>query len=147
MDAPSRSVVVFLESLQDAMEQLRSVWEHYLRRGARPHRPFLVLGGRPFTVHHKPAVRQFHGCVALGLQIDGTDGREYELGVDILWDTDCWTITTEARVTNEPAGQDILRRLPERTADNLSTCVQQLRAAIDELVNFEDLVLAHGPLE
>jgi hypothetical protein len=80
-------------------------------------------------------------------QIDGTDGREYELGVDILWDTDCWTITTEARVTNEPAGQDILRRLPERTADNLSTCVQQLRAAIDELVNFEDLVLAHGPLE
>jgi hypothetical protein len=140
MDDASRSVVVFLESLQDAMQRLRDVRGHYLQRGTQPSRPFLVLSGRPFRIHEGDAVQQFHGSVALGLPVKGSDGREYELTVDVLWDAERWTITTGAWVEAEAGGQDILRQLPERVLVNLSACTEQLGAAVGDLVRFEDLI-------
>jgi hypothetical protein len=144
MDDPSRSVAIFLESLQDAMRQLGDVWGHYLRRGIQPNRPFLVLSGPPFRIHEGDAVRQFHGSIALGLQVKGADGREYELTVDVLWDAERWTITTEAWVEADPGGQDILRALPERTAANLDSCIDQLRAAVGDLSSFDNVVPGRG---
>ena len=140
MDTPSHSVAVFLESLQDAMKQLGDVWGHYLRRGTQPNRPFLSLSGRPYSIHEGKMVRQFHGSVALGLQVKGSDDREYELIVDVLWDAECWTVTTEAWVEADEGGQAILRQMPECTATNLSACVEHIRTAISDLVGFEDLV-------
>jgi len=140
MDAPSQHVAVFLEALQDAMQRLRQVHGHYVRRGTAPARPFLNLSGRPFSIHEREAIRQFHGSIVLGLHIKGSDGREYELAVDVLWDAERWTITTEAWVEADAGGQDILRQLPERTTADLTGCVAQLATAVDDLVRFEDLV-------
>jgi hypothetical protein len=39
------------------------------------------------------------------------------------------------------AGQDLLRELPSSTATDLRTCMEQLRAAVDDLTKFEDLVV------
>jgi hypothetical protein len=140
MDAPSRSVAAFLESLQDAMKRLGDVWGHYLRHGTEPNRPFLVLSGSPFSIHEGDAVRQFRGCVALGLQVKGADGRKYELGIDVLWDAERWTVATEAWVEAGAGGQDLLRQLPERTAPDLDGCLAHLGAAVGHLVSFADLV-------
>src|SRR5438105_14619524 len=144
MDDSSRGVAVFLESLQNAMGRLGEVWGHYLRRGAQPYRPFVVLSGRPFAIQDGGSVRQFHGSIALGLQVKGTDGRQYELTVDVLWDTERWTIITLAWVETEAGGQDVLRQLPERTAVDLSSCMAELGAAVGDLVRFEDLVPGKG---
>lgn len=144
MDASSSSVAAFLESLQDAMKELGNISHHYLRRGTQPGRPFLVLSGRPFAIHRGDSLRQFHGSVGLGLMVTGADGKDYELGVDVLWDLDCWTLTTEAWVETKDGGQKMLRKLPERTATDLSACSELLAMAIKDLRTFEDLVPGSG---
>lgn len=141
MDNASRSVTYFLEALQDAMESLgRDIWRYYLKRGTLPSRPFLTLSGRPFRSHEDDSIRQFHGSVVLGLRVKGADSKEYELTVDVHWDTERWTITTEAWVEMEIGGQDLLRQLPERVAENIGTCTEQLSVAIRDLIQFEDLI-------
>ncbi len=140
MDNPSRSVAAFLESLQDAMQRLAQIHGHYVRRGTQPAKPFLVLSGRPFRVHEGAIVQRFHGSVALGLHVTGTDGREYELAVDILWDDERWTLQTEAWIDADAAGQEILRQLPQRTASDLDGCMRQLGEAVGDLLRFDDLV-------
>lgn len=60
--------------------------------------------------------------------------------VDVLWDAERWTITTEAWVEVDDGGQDILRQLPERTAKDIKGCATCLTAAVDDLVGFEDLI-------
>jgi hypothetical protein len=144
MDMASQHVVTFLESLQDAMQRLGQIHTHYVRRGTAPARPFLVLSGRPFSIHEAAAVRGFRGDVALGLTVRGADGREYELAVDALWAADGWTITTEAWVEAGTGGQDLLRNLPERSAVDLSGCIRQLGEAIGDLLGFGDLVPGEG---
>src|SRR3954467_7703885 len=112
MDADSRTVTTFLESLQDAMKRMRDeVWAHYQRLGARPGRPFLVLSGRPFSIYEKVSVRKFRGCIALGLLARGADDKEYDIAVEVLWDQQRWTIVTEIWRESEE-GQDLLRALP-----------------------------------
>lgn len=140
MDGPSQNVVSFLGTLQDAMGRLGNVWGHYLRRGARPARPFLTLSGSPFTIHEDGIIRQFAGCVVLGIPVTGSDSREYELTVEILWHDRCWTITTEAWVEADEGGQHLLRQLTERSATDLHTCSAHIIAAVDDLMSFEDLV-------
>jgi hypothetical protein len=139
MDEAGRSVAGFLESLQDAMRQMDAVREHYQRRGTRPGQPHLVLSGRPFRVHENSAVREFNGCVSLGLIVRGADDREFDLGVSVMWDSELWTLTTEAWVESD-RNQDLLRALPERTASDPDTCRGQLTAAITDLLHFVDLV-------
>jgi hypothetical protein len=140
MDAPSQHVATFLGAIQDAMQRLGEVHGHYLRRGTRPDRPFLSLSGCPFRIHEGESTLQHHGSVVIGLGIKGTDGKEYELSVNVLWDADRWTITTEAWVEAAYDSQDILRQLPERTASDLGKCLEQLAAAVSDLVTFEDLI-------
>jgi hypothetical protein len=140
MDGASQDVAAFLGTLQDAMQRLGALWGHYLRRGTRPGRPILTLSGRPFTAHEAGNARQFAGCVTLALPVTGSDSKEYELTVDILWDERCWTISTEAWVEADDGGQRLLRQLTERSATDLGTCLVQVIAAIEDLVSFEDLV-------
>ena len=75
----------------------------------------------------------------MALLVKGSDGRDYDLGVEVLWNSERWTIKTGAWVDAD-AGQDFLRELPERTASDLSTCMEQLQAAVRDLESFEDLV-------
>lgn len=144
MDAPGQHVAAFLEALQDAMRRLGQIHGHFVGRGIAPRRPFLVLSGRPFSIGRGEPVRRFQGSVALGIHLEGADGREYELAVDVLWDAEGWTITTEAWVEAESGGQDLLRALPERTAADLGGAIQHLEAAVGDLVAFEDLVPGEG---
>jgi hypothetical protein len=136
MDEAGRNTTAFLESLQDAMRQLGEVWNHYQRGGARPGRPFLVLSGRPFRVHEKATVREFNGSIAIGLH----DGKEYELGIDVAWDSECWTLITEAWVESDNGGQQLLRELPQRVASDMESCKRHLTEAVADLIQFQDLV-------
>jgi hypothetical protein len=140
MDEASRNTTAFLGSLQDAMRKLADVSNHYQRRGARPDKPYLVLGARPFRVHDGPTVREFHGSLAIGLNVRGTDGRNYDLGIDVLWDATCWTLTTEAWVESDDGGEQLLRELPERNAPTLEACTRHLAEAVSDLIRFDDLV-------
>lgn len=140
MDSSSLCVAEFLNSLQDAMTMLGEIRNHYQRLGTRPQRPYFVLSGRPFRIHETDAVRQFDGCLALGLHVKGVTDACYELGVDLLWDTDNWTVTTEAWGDSEAQGQELLRELPERRAGTLEECATQVKAAIYDLRKFADLI-------
>ncbi len=144
MDAASRDAAALLRGLQEAREHLGAVWSHFTRRGARPGRPYLVLSGRPFTVHESGGARQFEGSVALGVLVRGADDREYQLGIDLLWDERGWAVTTEAWVEQPEGGQTRLRALPERTASTLHECLAHLEAAVEDLLRFEDLVPIRG---
>jgi len=77
--------------------------------------------------------------LVLALVVKGSDGREYDLGVDVLWNLERWTIKTEVWVDVE-RGQELLRELPERTASDLGTCIEHIRAAVGDLASFKDLV-------
>ena len=81
----------------------------------------------------------FSKGIELALPIRGTDGRSYDLSVELLWNSERWSITTSAWVDTD-AGQDLVRELPSYTATDLRTCMEQLRAAVDDLTKFEDLV-------
>ena len=83
--------------------------------------------------------QMFCQSFADALIVKGSDGRDYDLSVEVLWNPERWTIKTEARVDVE-TGQGVLRQLPERTASDLSTCMEQIRAAVGDLASFEDLV-------
>jgi hypothetical protein len=72
--------------------------------------------------------------------VEGADGREYELVVDVLRDAERRTIQPEACVAADAISQDLLRLLPKWTSTDLDGCVQQFREAIEDLVEFEDLV-------
>jgi len=130
VDIPSQSVTAFLESLQDARRQLGQIWSKYVRRGTRPGAPVFHLHG---------SERRSQGGFSFALIVKGSDGRDYDLSVEVLWNPERWTIKTEARVDVE-TGQDVLRQLPDRTASDLSTCMEQIRAAVGDLASFEDLV-------
>jgi hypothetical protein len=146
LDSGSQSVARFLESLQDAMQILGEVRNHYRRRGAHPERPYLVLSRRPFRVHEGGSVREFNGSVALGLIVKGTDDKEYDLSVDVLWDADRWTIQTQAWVESE-TNQRILRELPVRNAVDLVTCTTEISGAVGDLTSFADLVPGRSPTD
>jgi hypothetical protein len=102
-------------------------------------------GGTTFSVARNPADRplEFHGeGFFLALLIKATDAREYELSVDVLWHPEeGWTISTSAFVEAE-TGQEVLRELPKRTAADFGACMEQLRAAVGDLIGFQDLVPA-----
>jgi hypothetical protein len=68
------------------------------------------------------------------------DEREYELGIDLLWDLQGWTTTTEAWADADENSRILLRELPERTASDLAGCIGHLHAAVDDLMRFDDLV-------
>jgi hypothetical protein len=142
MDGPSQDVASFLGTLQDVMKRLGTIWGHYLRRGTHPSRPFLTLSGRPFTIHEAGAARRFLGCVAVGLSVTGADSKEYELTVSIQWNEERWTISTEAWVEGNDGGQHLSRQLTERSASDLGACLEQVMAAVEDLVSFEDLMPA-----
>jgi hypothetical protein len=127
MDIASQNVVAFLRSLRGARQELGRVGGHYLQRGTQPSRPSLEFHGEGFF---------------LALLIKATDAREYELSVDVLWHPEeGWTISTSAFVEAE-TGQEVLRELPKRTAADLGACMEQLRAAVGDLIGFQDLVPA-----
>jgi hypothetical protein len=127
MDIAGQSVTAFLESLQDVMQQLGEIWSQYVRHGTQPGRPVLNLAG--------PG----HRALVLALIVKGSDGRECDLGVEVLWNPERWTIKTEAWVEVE-SGQELLRELPERTTSDLDTCIEHIRAAVGDLASFKDLV-------
>ncbi len=141
MDEASRTATEFLESLQDAVDQLGEVGNHYTRRGTWARRSQLVLSGRPLHVHGGSAVRRFDVSVSLGLLVRGADQREYELGVEVMWDSEQWTLATDAWVESD-RNQDLLREMPERVASDLHACKEHLKEAIADLLRFDDLVPA-----
>jgi hypothetical protein len=134
MDTPSQNVTAFLEVLQDASRQLGQVWARYRQRGTQPNRPVLSLSRR-----ENETARGVLGSITLALPVRGTDGRSYDLSVELRWNSERWSITTGAWVDTD-AGQDLVRELPTYTATDLRTCMEQLRAAVDDLTKFEDLV-------
>jgi hypothetical protein len=134
MDTPSQNVTAFLEVLQDALRQLGQVWAHYRQRGTQPNRPVLNLSRR-----ENETAQGVRGSITLALPVRGTDGRSYDLSVELRWNSERWSITTGAWVDTD-AGQDLVSELPTYTATDLRTCMEQLRAAVDDLTKFEDLV-------
>jgi hypothetical protein len=132
MDAPSQSVAAFLETLQDAKQRLHEIRMQYHRRCGRSGPEIWSVGGRARDAHG--------GLLGVDLPVVGRDDRRYELAVEIAWNTERWTIRTEAWVDAEAGGQERLRALPERTASDIHTCMAQIRAAVDDLASFADLV-------
>ena len=140
MDEASRNAASFLEALHDFQRELWDVCLHYRRRGNQANRPFVVIGGRPFRILEPDRVREFRGCLALGVTVIGADKKEYELGLDIVWNDDGWTVDTDVGVEDEMGGTTFLRDTPERHARSLDECIEQVHLAIRDLPTFEDLV-------
>jgi hypothetical protein len=139
MDAPGRNVAAFLEMLQDAMKRVSVIWGLYQLRGSRPGRPFLALSERPYKIHRSGVSRDYSGSLALGIPLEGADGRGYRLVVDVLWDAQGFTVTTEAWRDGEE-GASLLREYPARAADDLEKCAREVKQAVEDLKTFDDLV-------
>jgi len=133
MDAASRNVAAFLESLQDARRRLADVWNRAPWRGGEPCESFLLLGNA-FMVDHGESVRQYHGEVTLGLRAKDAEDREFTCTVNVLWGAEGWTITSQAW-----QGDRLLGELPERRASALDQCLEQLRAAVEGVRSFDPL--------
>jgi|SRR5215471_2109720 len=128
MDTRSRNVVVFLDALGREMRRLaQEVKSHYAyrRSGRTPRMPVLALASR--------------GLV-LALPVKGADGAEYELAVDVTWDSEHWRITTGIYRDADRGGQETLRMLPDRSASDLEACLEHVHAAISDLTKFVDLI-------
>jgi hypothetical protein len=146
MDPPLQNVAAFLETLQDARLRLDELGEQYRRRGATPTPPFTffdierIFNGKPLIADGSP----FRGALCLGLVVKGRDGkwpdRQWELSVDVLWSPALWVIRTQAWADAEGDGQELVQALPERTATDLGTCLEYIRAAVDDLAGFAELV-------
>ena len=139
-DTPSTSAMAFLEAIQDAQSVLTKVWGQYSAQGASSIQRVLTLSGRPFAVTTGSTSQEFRGSLVLGLIVEGRDGRKYDLGVDLMWDGQSWTIDTEAWVSDEIRNQVLLRELPRRRTTDLAACLSALRGAVGDLASFQDLV-------
>jgi hypothetical protein len=144
MDDRSHTVAEFLTALQRGMERLEDVWSHYAKLGARPHKPYLTLSGHPYSVHAGGEARQFDGAVAMGLLVTTADDRVLELGVDLLWRDDGWTLLTEAW-EEDVKDQRLRRALPQRHAGTLRAALEHLADALADLERFDDLVVPPKP--
>lgn len=142
MTADSASVATFLAAVQDCRERLRRLRGRYLAAGASRVDPVFNLSGRPFTVHEGESSTEYDGCLTLGLVVRNAEGREFDLEVDLLWTDPTWRIDTSARADEDDGGHRPVRELPQRNAADLPSCLEQLRAAVDDLAVFEDWVLA-----
>lgn len=137
MEESSRNVVDFLSALQQSQSQLGGLWNALSARGCHPQRPHVTLSGAPFRVHQGDTVRVFKGAIAMGIIVRGSDGKEYDLGIDVLWDVTGWTITTQVWVEGQDGGQTLVSELPERTSAELSECVTQVREAVADLFRLQ----------
>ncbi len=133
MDTNAKNVVFFLSCLQQAQARLGDLWQELRVRGCHPQRPYLVLSTSPFRVSDLQTVREFEGCVSLGLGVRGTDNNQYDLGVSVLWDDVCWTVMTQVWVDDDDGGQTLLSALPERSSTSLTACLAQIQEAIADL--------------
>jgi hypothetical protein len=141
MDGPSLHIVEFLGALQEARMRLSPFWNQLMSRGVVPAEGSLFgLSASPYGVHDGASSRVFLGCIFVGLAVRGTNGQRYELVVELLWDAQGWTLTTEAWGEGDDGYNTLLRALPERTAGELPSCLEQLRSAVDDLATFNDLI-------
>jgi hypothetical protein len=118
----------FLQFLLEARSELCQAWNDYICRGTHPGRPIVDFNDRG---------------VVLALPVRGADGKDYDLEVAALWLANGWTITAGAYVDVE-AGQKEIRKLPDRNAENLAGCLEHARAALRDLITFEDLIPGNG---
>ena len=82
----------------------------------------------------------FNGSFTLSLFVEGTDGREYDIYVHVLWDSKRWLVDTEVGVANDAGGQDMLRALPVRSATVLSSCLEEIKAAVVDFAALQEVV-------
>jgi hypothetical protein len=137
MDERNEVVFNFLHALQDAMTQLGDVWNFYKEKGAHPKKPFFTLSGRPFKIHNNDQV--YHGAIAFGLIVHSPEGKEYDIGIDVLWNDTGWVIETEAWVESEN-NLDLIRALPSFQCSDLNNAINHIPEAIRSLYGFEDLI-------
>ncbi len=148
MDASSRDVTSFLAVLQDGMERLRSISVHYMRKGATTEPQFFRLSFRPFgpfVYEEGETPRRYDGLISMGLPIAGPAGAKFKIHIDIGWDDRRWTVVTEGWREVEGGDEDLVSRLPERVSEDLATCLDHVRAAIEDLLSFEDVLTASPP--
>jgi len=138
---PTDSVMVFLEGLQEAQAVLTKVHGQFSADGAGSIKRVFNLSGRPYSLTSAGVREQYRGSLAMGLIVVGRDGREYDLGADLMWDGDDWTISTEAWVSDDVKNQVLVKALPRRKAKHLAACIAALQDAVGDLASFRDVVL------
>jgi hypothetical protein len=128
MDTQSRNVIGFLEALGSEMGRFTGeVKSQYADR----------QGGR---MARMPVLGVTSGSLTLALPVRGSDGVEYELGVDVTWDSERWTIASGLYRDSDKGGQETLRQLPERSASDLESCLEHVHAAVSDLARYDDLI-------
>lgn len=139
MDEQNQVVFKFLNALQNAMDQLGDVWSFYIKKGAQPEQPYLKLSGSPFKTHNDDQIQIYHGAIAFGLIVHSPKGKEYDIGIDIMWNDTGWIIETEAWVESEN-NQDLIRELPKHQCSDLDDAIKHISDSIKGLFSFEDLI-------
>jgi hypothetical protein len=137
MDDASQSAT-FLEALQDVRRRLVHIAGRCFRQQNRLRLPFFMLAEGDFEAHD--SVPGLGGMLVLGVNVVGSDGGEYELSLTLRRHGESWKIKTQACADTGQNELRHLRRFPERTAEDLASCLHHLRSAAEDLVGLIDVL-------
>lgn len=133
MDEASRTIVAFLEGIEEARRELHRVWSHYARRGLKVSSRCISFG--PMWAD---------GGLLLGVWVTGGDNKGYDLCVRLRWSEGEWIIQADVSREDEAPGGElfspVLSALPEQRADDMRTCLRYLKAAVFELTRFDGII-------
>jgi hypothetical protein len=134
MDNASINVVAFIDTMQDARNELHSVWNHFARRRLKVSSESLRTG----------PIWALAGYFDFGFMVTGGDGRNYDLSARLRWKGEEWVIEADICLEEEDEKQNwsypTLRELPVHRTEDWPTAVQYLHAAIGGLIELSEII-------
>ena len=142
MDTESRYVIKFLETLADSELELGE-----LARRLRS-RPDVVSSFCSLDCSKYQHLFRYPTPVALVtiegyVDIELRNGKRIAWWLEVNWNDEQWIIES-CVLLNDNQGQNIqeaIKEFPDRTAETLDECIEQLSKAISDLVNSADSVI------
>jgi hypothetical protein len=133
MDIKSKHTIKFLEALANSKHQFTE-----LAQRLRP-RPDVI------RVLHSLECLRYRTHVALEgyVDVELRNGKAVAWWLEVNWNDEQWTIESRVLLNdNQPQSvQEVIREFPDRIAETLNECIEQLSQATADLVNSADSIM------
>jgi hypothetical protein len=133
MDRESKQTIKFLEALANSKLELAEL-THRLR-------------SRPDVIRDLYSLECFkyrtHVALEGYVDIELRNGKAVAWWLEVNWNDEQWTIESRVLLNdNQPQSvQEVIREFPDRIAETLNECIEQLSQATADLVNSADSIM------